>query len=72
MRLNYTIMYRFLILAILAVFVGLVLGSILAGRLVLLISADIATIVIALAEAIVAVVLLMSTVIEGSSFFWIE
>jgi hypothetical protein len=52
--------------------VGLLSGAILTGRVVLLISADISTIVIALAEAIVAVVLLMGLGMEGYSFFWIE
>lgn len=68
----YSIIYRLLILAILVFFVGSILGALQSGRLVVFLSADIATITIAVAETIVAVVLLMSVVIEGSSFFLAE
>ena len=68
MRLNFSIIG----LAVLVFVSGSIFAALIVGRLVVFISADIATIVVAMAETIVAVVLLMTVAIEASSFFLIE
>jgi uncharacterized membrane protein len=65
---NYTFIYRTIILVILAVLVGGILKALSIGVLSITISGDIATVILALVEGIVAVVLLLQTRTEASSF----
>ena len=74
MQLNYTFLYRVSILAILAFLVGAISGALREGTLI----QSSATIVIivgavtAIAEGAMAIVLLVTAHIEGSSFLWRE
>ena len=74
MQLNYTLVYRVSILVILAFLVGEISGALRQGTLI----QSSATIVIivgavtAIAEGAMAIVLLVTAHIEGSSFLWRE
>jgi hypothetical protein len=70
MRLNYTMAYRLVIVVVLAVLTGSVLGGLQSGRLTILLSGDFATVIVAIAEALIALAIGVQVTIEGSSFFW--
>jgi ABC-type antimicrobial peptide transport system permease subunit len=61
---------RLVFLGIIGFLVGLLLGAVNSGRLVVPVSADTVTVIVGIAEVIVAVTLMFSVAIEGSTFLW--
>jgi hypothetical protein len=54
----------------LAFLVGSIAGALQSGKLILTISADYATVIVAIAETIVAILLLPTAATEVSAFLW--
>lgn len=61
---------RLLFLGITGFLVGMLLWAVNSGRFAVPVSADTVTVIVGIAELIVAITLMFSVAIEGSTFLW--